>query len=161
MLTATIGPRPFSTGFQIRIDSGTFKTEDVSPRPFFSETHLLDSSGNQIARMWAESLTSNISNIIITGGGFYQFAPDPASSPGWNRESWTCKGEGRSLLIAQNNRRLFIVSEEETEIATSSKTGYLDDYTITVQRDSDLKLLICISVLLIRSQQSSDSFSLL
>lgn len=161
MLTATIGSRAFSTGFVIRTNSGIFKTEDVSPAPFSSETHLLDPSGNQIARMQAESLMSDVCNIIITGGGFYQFARDPASSRGWNRENWVCKGEGRILLISQKNSRDFIVSDEKGEIATYSKAGILDDYTMTFNSDSDLKLLICISVQLIRSQQSSDSFSLL
>ena len=156
MLTATIGSRAFSTGFEIRTDAGIFKTEDVSPAPFSSETHLLDPSGNQIARMSAESLLSDVSNIIITGGGLYQFAPDPASTRRWSRENWTCTGEGRILLISQKNRRLFIISENEGEIATCSKTGYLDDYTLTIQNDSDLKLLICIAVLMARSAQSSD-----
>ena len=60
MLTATIGSRAFSTGFEIRTDSGIFKTEEVSPAPFSSETHLLDPSGNQIARMQPESLLTSV-----------------------------------------------------------------------------------------------------
>ena len=160
MLTAALGSRDFSSALEIRTAAGTFKVEEVLVSPFCSETHLLDPSGNQVARMQAETCLSNVCNIIITGGGSFQLRDDPDSSRSWIRrlirENSLCTGEGRTLHISQKNSRTFIVSDDTGEIATCSKPGYFDDYTVTVQNDSDLKLIICIFVSLCRDQLSTD-----
>ena len=160
MLTATLGSRAFSSAIEIRTASGTFKAENVSLSPFSSETRVLDSSGYQVARMQAESYLSSVWTIVITGGGFYQLKDRPDSSRrwfrGWNRGNWICTGEGRTLHISQEDSRTFIVSDDTGEIASCSKSGYLEDYTLAVHNDSDLKLMICIFVWLYRDQLSGD-----
>ena len=160
MLTATVTSRAFSSGLEIRTPEATFKTKDVSLSPLSSETRILDSLDNQVARVQAEGFLSDTTDIIITGAGFYQFGSDLKASTGWNHENWICKGEGRTLNISQQNSRSFIVCDDSGEIATCLKPSILNDYTITVRHDSDLKLTICIFVALFRSQQSSDAFLL-
>ena len=108
---------------------------------------MLDHTGNQVARLGLESLLSSVYNIIITGGGFYQFGRD-----GKLKRTWTCKGEERLLCLSEPSRRRFFISEGTQEIAEFSKAWYASDYVVSVSNNADLKLMICIVIALNESE---------
>jgi hypothetical protein len=110
----------FSNGFDI-----TTPVENLSTkRSPFGETLVLNASGTQIARLGIESFFSSAYNIIISGGGFYQFDRDKNS-----RRTWTCKGEGRLLHLSEHRKRRFEIADESQRIAECSK-----DWVPTITR---------------------------
>ncbi len=107
------------------------------------EIHILNASDSQIARLGLESFFSSVYNVIITGGGFYQFGRDKSSS-----RTWTCTGEGKLFRVSERSNRRFFVSEETQQIAECSKSRFFNDYEIKVFDDADLKLVMCIFIAL-------------
>jgi uncharacterized protein YxjI len=137
----------FSNGFDI-----TTPVENLSTkRSPFGETLVLNASGTQIARVAKESLVSGAYNIIIAGGGFYQFDRDKES-----RRTWACKGEGRLLHLSEDSRRKFEIADGNQRIAECWKE-WGGNYSITLLDETELKLVICIVLALsLREDQSSD-----
>ena len=86
-------------------------------------------------------------NIIISGGGFYQFGRDKSSS-----RTWFCRGEGRSYQVSEDSRRRFEIADETEKIAEYSKALFTNDYAITVINEVELKLVICIVIALSLSE---------
>lgn len=150
MLNVLISSRVFSAGYDISTPVGIFSAKRV----FLSSTEeilISDISGNQIARLGVESFFSRVYNIIISGGGFYQFDRDVKA-----RRTWTCKGEGRLLSLSERSKRRFFISDGAQEIAEGKKAWYTRDYAIKVSSDADLRLVVCIFIALsLREHQSS------
>jgi len=90
-----------------------------------------------------ESVFSSIYNIILTGGGFYQFRRERISS-----QTWTCNGEGKLFRISEVSNRRFRVADEDLEIADGSKSLLSNDYEVRVFNDADLKLVMCVFIAL-------------
>lgn len=148
LLDATISSHFFSTGFDIRTPVGFFTAKKV-PLSLTGEHRMLDSSGNQIARLEAESFISTIYNIIITGGGFYQFRS------GADRRNWTCEGEGKLFCISEQAGRRIVLSEDAQKIAECSKSRFFNDYEIRIFNDADLKFAICVFIALSLAEHQS------
>lgn len=142
MLDIKISSRVFSSGFEIRTSAGIFSARKVPFSPT-GEVRILSAEGNQVARLEAASLLSSIYNVIITGGGFYQFGREGSSS-----RSWTCKGEDKLFRISEQIGRRFLVAEEAQEIAECSKSRFFNDYEVRVFKDGDLRLMMCIFIAL-------------
>ncbi len=137
-----IRSRAFSRGFDISTPVESFSAKRVPLSPT-AEILVSDNSGNQIARLELDSFLSSVYNIIIPGGGFYQFGRDNKS-----RRTWTCKGEGKLLRISERSRRRFFISDGAEEIADCSKAWFTNDYAIRVFNDADLRLVVCIIITL-------------
>ena len=151
MLDVAISSRAFTSGFDIKTPVGIFSAEKVRLSPT-GEIRILDSSASQIARIEAESFFSSVYNIIITGGGFYQFGRDGDSS-----QAWVCKGEGKLFRVSLNKGWKFFISEEAQEIAECSRSRFFNDYEVRVFNDADLKVVMCIFIALSQLEyQSSD-----
>jgi uncharacterized protein YxjI len=146
MLEVRFSSRVFTSGFDISTPLGGFSTKGAPDFPI-GEILVLDHAGNQVARLGLESFLSSVYNIIITGGGFYQFGRD-----GNSKRTWTCKGEERLLCLSERNWRKFFISEGTQEIAEFSKAWYTSDYAVSVSNDADLKLVICIIIALNESE---------
>jgi uncharacterized protein YxjI len=142
LLDATITSRTFSTGFDIRTPIGIFTAKKVPLSPT-GEVRILDPSGNQAARLETESFFSSVYNIIIRGGGFYQFGCSEDSN-----QKWTCKGEGKLFCISEKPNRKFDFSEDAQKIAECSKSRFSTDYKVKVFNDADLKLVMCVFIAL-------------
>jgi len=142
VLNVRISSRVFSRGFEIGtpVESLSARRVPLSPP---GEILISNPSGNQIARLELESFLSSVYNIIISGGGFYQFGHDDKS-----RRTWTCKGEGKLFCIEERGKRSFVVSDGDEEIADCSKDWLANDYAIRVFNDADLKLVVCIFIAL-------------
>jgi len=149
MLNVLISSRFFSDGFDIGTPVGEFSTN----RRFRSDECLIfNPSGNQIARVWPGSHASRVYNIIITGGGFYEFGRDKKS-----RRAWICKGEGKLFSMSKQRKRRFILSDGTQQIAECKKAWWTGDYAITVFDDADLKLVVCIFIAMhLNEHQGSD-----
>ena len=141
MLDVAISSRAFSSGFEIRTPAGIFSARKVPLSPT-GEIRIVDAAGSQVARLEAASLFSCTYNIIVTGGGFYQFGRGSSS------RSWTCKGEEKLFSIAEQSDRKFLVTEESREIAECSKSRFFNDYEAKVFNDADLKLVMCVFIAL-------------
>ena len=137
MVDATISSRAFSSGFDIKTSVGNYSAKKVALSPT-GEFHILDSSGNQIARLEFESFFSNIYNVIINGGGFFQFERD-----GDARRAWTINGEGKLLRISERSRRKFLLSDGSQEIAECSKSRFFCEYQVRVFNEPDLRIVLC------------------
>ena len=111
------------------------------------EILILNDSGDQVARLGLESLLRSVYNIIMRGGGFYQFGRD-----GNSERAWICKGEGKLLCISERSWRKFSISDGAEETASFSKDWLVNDYAVKVFNDSDLKLVICIVIALNESE---------
>jgi hypothetical protein len=142
LLDISISSREFSSGFDIKAPVGVFSARRV-PLSLSGETRILDASANQIARLEFESFFSGVYNVIITGGGFYQFGRDRSSI-----RTWTCKGEGKLFRVSERSNRRFLLSEENQEIAECSKSRFFNDYEVRVFNDADLKLAMCVFIAL-------------
>jgi hypothetical protein len=142
VLNVRICSRVFSRGFDIGtpVESLFARRVPLSPT---GEILISNPSGNQIARLELESFLSSVYNIIISGGGFYQFGRDDKS-----RRTWTCKGEEKLLRISERNKRRYFISDGAEEIADGSKAWLANDYAIRVRKDADLKLVVCIFIAL-------------
>jgi hypothetical protein len=148
-MNVRISSRVFSKGFDISTPAETLSAKKVALSPL-GEIHLLNASGTQIARLELESFLSNVYNIVISGGGFYQFGRDESS-----RRDWFCRGEGRTLQISEKRRR-FVIMDEARKIAECSKARFTNDYAITAFDEAELKLVICIFLALcLREHQST------
>jgi hypothetical protein len=135
---------------EIKTPLGIFSAKRVPLSPI-GEILILNSSDGQIARLERESFFSNVYNVIISGGGFYQFARDKTSS-----RTWTCKGEGKLFRVSEVSSRKFLFSEDARQVAECSKSRFLNDYEIRVFNDADLKLVICVFIALsVLEHQSS------
>jgi uncharacterized protein YxjI len=151
MLNIRISRHLFSSGFDISIPPENYSAKRVSLFPT-GEILISNFSEKQIARVGRESFLSNVYNIIITGGGFYQFDRDNVT-----RKTWTCKGEGKLLCISERSRRRFSISEEDQVVAECSKAWFTNDYAIRVFNDAEWKLVVCIFIALsVREHESGD-----
>ena len=142
VLDVAISSRAFSSGFEIKTSVGIFSARKIPLSPT-AEVRIINAEGSQVARLEVASLFSSIYNVIITGGGFYQFGRDGSSS-----RSWTCKGEAKLFRISEQSSRRFLVVEEALEIAECSKSRFFNDYKIRVFNDADLKLMMCVFIAL-------------
>jgi hypothetical protein len=142
VLGFTISSRIFSSGFEIRTSAGIFSARRVPLSPT-GQVRILDAEGSQVARLEAANLSSSIYNVIITGGGFYQFGRDGSSS-----QSWICMGEEKLFRISAQSTRRFLVAEGAQEIAECSKSRFFNDYEVRVFNDADLKLIVCVFIAL-------------
>lgn len=142
MLDVAISSRVFFSGFDIKTPVGIFSAKKVPLSPT-GEIRILDASASQIARLELESFFSSVYSVIITGGGFYQFGRDGSSS-----RIWTCKGEGKLFRVSEESNRRFLISEDAQEIAECSKSRFSNDYEVKVFNDADLKLVICVFIVL-------------
>jgi hypothetical protein len=142
VLDLAISSRVFSSGFDIKTPLGIFSANKV-PLSLTSEIRILNASASQIARLEVESFFSSVYNILISGGGFYQFARDRSAS-----RTWTCKGEGKLFRVSEKSSRRFLLSEEAQEFAECSKSRFFNDYEIRVYNDADLKLVMCVFIAL-------------
>lgn len=142
MLDITISSRVFSSGFEIRTSAGIFSARKVPLSPT-GEVRILNAEGSQVARLEVASFFGSIYNLIITGGGFYQFGRDPGSS-----RSWTCKGEENLFRISAQSSLRFLVAEGAQEVAECSKSRFFNDYEVRVFNDADLKLIVCVFIAL-------------
>jgi hypothetical protein len=147
-----IGSRAFSNGFDITTPAETFTAKE-SP---LEGILLYNPVGTQIARVAARSFFGSEWNIVISGGGGYQFC----------RESFfatnlICKGEGRTIGIhIENvhwfgNAHRFEISEGVQTIAECSRAAFSNDYDVSLVEESDFKLVVCIVLALTMSEQSS------
>lgn len=151
MLDLAISSRVFSSGFDIKTPMGVFSAKKVPLSPT-GEIRILNPSASQIARLEVESLFSSVYNVIISGGGFYQFARDRSSS-----RTWTCKGGGKLFRVSEKSSRRFLLSDETREIAEGSKSHFLNEYEVRVFNDADLKFVICVFIALsLLEHQSTD-----
>jgi len=150
VLDFSISSRAFKSGFEIKTPIGNFSANKVRLSPT-GEFHIIDDSGNQIARLETEGFFSSVYNIIITGGGGYQFGRSADSS-----HQWACKGEGKLYRISEKEKRRFELSAE-TPIAECSKAPMFNDYQIRVFNDVDLKLAICVFIALSLLEYQSDA----
>ena len=151
MLDVRMSSRAFSRGFDITtpVESLSARRVPLSPT---GEILISNASGNLIARLELESFLSSVYNIIISGGGFYQFGHDDKS-----RRTWTCKGEGKLFCIEERGKRSFVVSDGDEEIADCSKDWLANDYAIRVFNDAEWKLVVCIFIALsVREHESGD-----
>jgi uncharacterized protein YxjI len=82
-------------------------------------------------------------NIIITGGGFYQFRYSADS-----KRKWTCEGEGKLFCISEYAKRKFDFSSDTQKIAECSKARFFNDYEIRIFSEADLKLAVCVFIAL-------------
>ena len=142
MLNVRISSRVFSKGFDISTPMGIFSAKRVALSPT-GEILISNPSGNQIARLELESFLSSVYNIIITGGGFYQFNRENKS-----RRNWICKGEGRLLRVSELSKRRFSISDGDLQIADCSKARFTNNYTIRILDDTELKVVVSIFVAL-------------
>ena len=142
MLELAISSRAFSSGFDIKTPLGLFSAKRVPLSPT-GEIQILTPSDSQIARLERESFFSGVYNVILSGGGFYQFARDKTSS-----RTWTCRGEGKLFLISETRSRKFLISENALDVAECTKSRFLNDYEIRVFNDADLNLVICVFIAL-------------
>lgn len=149
MLDVSNTSRAFTRGFDVRTSIGTFSAKKVRLSPK-GEFRIFNDSGDQIERMEYESFFCAVYNIIITGGGFYQFERSRDSS-----REWTCKGEGRLLRISEREKRKFDLFAE-AQIAECSKSRLFNHYEIRVFSDADLKLAICVFLALSLLEHQSD-----
>jgi hypothetical protein len=143
-----ISKRAFTRGFDIVTPMGTFATKGGD----FGETLVCNPSGAQVARLGLESRLSRKYNIIITGGGFYQFGRDKS-----RKRAWVCSGEGRSFRVSEGKKRTFDITEDTRTVAKCSKALFSNDYATTVDDESELKLVICIFLALSLSEHQSDA----
>lgn len=111
-----ISSRAFCSGFDIKTPVEIFSAEKVRLSPT-GEIRILNSSASQIARLETESF---FSSVIITGGGFYQFARGEGLS-----QTWVCKGEGKLFRVLEKNSRSFLISQEAQEIAEARNVACL------------------------------------
>ncbi|MBS1801956.1 MAG: hypothetical protein JST28_01245 [Acidobacteria bacterium] len=89
-------------------------------------------------------------DIIISGGGFYEFDRDRSS-----KRTWACKGEARLLHLSKPGRRRFEIVDESQIIAKFSKDWGFADYTILLLNETEWKLVVCIVLALSLSQSQS------
>jgi hypothetical protein len=151
VLDVAISSRAFSSGFDIKTPVGIFSAEKVWLSPT-GEIRILNSSAVQIARLETESFFSSDYNIIITGGGFYQFGRDGDSG-----KAWICQGEGKLFRVSQNKGYQFLISDEAQKIAECSRSRFLNDYEVRVFNEADLKVVTCIFIALsLLEYRSSD-----
>lgn len=148
-LDATISSRAFSSGFEIKTPGETFYAEKV-PLSLSGEVRILNGSGHQIARIESENCLSSVYNIIMTGGGFYQFARDGNSG-----RAWTCKGEGKLFSISEETSRNFLMCEQAQQIAEGLKSRFFRDYHVRVFNEGDWKLVMCAFVALSELEHQS------
>jgi hypothetical protein len=139
--------RVFPQGIEIHTPLGVFSTKRVPDLPT-EEILILNHSEDQVARLGLEpTIFSRVYNIVITGGGFYQFCRDGNSGRTWN-----CKGEERLLCLSERSWRKFSISEGAEEIAVFSKAWCASDYKVRVSNDTDWKLVTCIVIALNESE---------
>ncbi len=144
MLHLLISSRLFSSGFDISTPHGAFST---NKRFLSDECLIFDPSGNQIARVGPGSFVSSVYNIIITGGGFYEFGREKKG-----RRTWICKGEGKLFSMSEQSKRRFTLSDGTQQIAECKRAWWTGDYAINVLNDADLKLVVCIYIALSLSE---------
>jgi uncharacterized protein YxjI len=143
-----ISSRFFSNGYDVNTPSGNFSAA-LSP---FGEMLISNVSGTQIARITNVSLLSNAYDIIISGGGLYQFNRDRNS-----RRCWICTGEGRVLQLSRGKGQQFTITEGTETIAEGAKAWFSGNYAVNVLKEADFKLVICIFLALrMSTDQSSD-----
>jgi uncharacterized protein YxjI len=148
-----INSRAFSNGFDISTPAETLTTDNSS----FGELLIHNSVGTQIARVVQASLFSSENNIIISGGGGYQFRRHGTFTP-----NWKCEGEGRMLEIREivgrwfSARYRFAISDGAQAIAEFSRTLFSNRYEVNLLEEGDLKLVICMVIALSMSERSSD-----
>jgi hypothetical protein len=134
VLDLAISSRAFSSGLDIKTPLGIFSAKKVPLSPT-GEILILTSSAIPIARLERESFLSSVYNVIISGGGFYQFARDKSLS-----RTWTCNGEGKLFRVSEMSNRRFLFSERARDVAEFTKSSrFLNDYEIRVFNDEDLK----------------------
>lgn len=146
MSNVDIISRVFPRAFEVNTLLGIFSAKRVPEFPT-EEIHVFDPAGNQVARLGLESNLSSVYNIIVTGGGFYQFGRDRNSG-----RNWICKGVGRLLCLTERSWRKFIISDGADQIAEFSKHLLTNDYAAKIFNDADLKLVICIVLALNESE---------
>jgi len=149
VLDLSISSRAFTSGFDVKTPLGNYSANKVRLSPT-GEFRILDDSGNQIARLEKEGFFSSAYNIIITGGGGYQFERNADSN-----HEWACKGEGKLYRISEKEKRRFELSAE-TPIAECSKSRMFNDYQISLFDDVHLKLAICVFITLSLLEYQSD-----
>ena len=142
--------RVFENGFDI-----TTPTETLSAKRSFEETNISNSSGTHIARVGKESFFSSAYNIIISGGGFYQFKRDKCYK--MSKPTWECKGEGRSFHLYKRGWRRFEIADECQKIAEFRRAWFDSDYEISVVNEAELKLIICLVLALSESEYRSSA----
>ena len=139
--------------FSNRFDITTPEQNLFTKRSAFGEMLVLNASETQIARLEKDSVFSGTYNIIISGGGFYQFDRDNDSN-----RTWVCKGEGRLLHLSEHSGRRFEITDESQRIAECSKDWGGNDFAIALLNEGEMKLVICIVLALTLSEyQSADS----
>jgi uncharacterized protein YxjI len=141
-----INSRFFSKGYDLITPSGNFSAA-FSP---FGEMLVSNVSGTQIARITNVSLLSNAYDIIISGGGLYQFNRDRNL-----RGCWICTGEGRVLQLSRGKGQQFTIIEEAETIAEGAKAWLTGNYAVNVLKAADFKLVICIFIVLKMSNDQS------
>jgi len=142
VLNVEINSRVISSGFDIRTPFGAFsaKTPFLAPT---SETLVFDQQENQIARIGLESFASGNHSIVISGGGYYSFGRNEKA-----KRTWTCKGERRLLSISEGSKGRFSISDRDQEIAEAKKAWLTGDFAISVLKDADFRLVVCILIAL-------------
>jgi hypothetical protein len=148
MCDVLITSAAFSSRFEIKTPVGDFSTKKIP----LEGTCLFNSSGTQIARIQSEGFLGTTCNIVISGGGFYQFACEKTAI-----RAWTCQGEGKQFRIAEEAARRFIVSDETRQIAEGSKSRFFQDYRLRIFKDADLKLIVCMFVALKLQESAPES----
>jgi hypothetical protein len=151
LLRVRMSSRAFPSGFEIATPLGNFSAREQFLSPL-SEILIANSSGVGIARLRAESFLSSVCDIIISGGGFYQFGRDRKVA-----KSWVCKGEGRLLRLIEGKKRTFHLATDEAQaVAECVKDRFSNNYTVDICDQEDLKLVICIFIALSRSEHQND-----
>ena len=142
-----ISSRVFSNGFEITTPAEILSAK--KSHSSFREMHIFNASGTQIARLGQEqeSFFRTVYNIIISGGGFYQFGRDKSSS-----RIWSCRGDGKLYQVSEGSRRRFDIVNETEKVAEYSKALFANDYAITVINEAETKLVICIVIALSLSE---------
>ena len=122
------------------------------PLSLIDETHILDPSGEQIARLQRESFFSPAYLIVIGGGSLYRLKRQMIFG-----SSWTCDGEGRFLRVSKHGGQTYQLSEGAEDIAQWSKPHVFGRYSLRAFGEPDLKLVFCIFVAVRINEGSSSS----
>jgi hypothetical protein len=133
----TIQQRFISNGYEIIAAGETFNAKNIYLSST-GEVQLNNGHGTQVARIELESFFSSIYNIIISGGGFYQFSLDSET-----KHAWICKGEGEVYRIVDHGKRNFSVDHNDGQIASFSKSLFDNHYCVHVKDETNLKLVLC------------------
>jgi uncharacterized protein YxjI len=149
MLEIAITSHAFSSGFDIETPLGSYsaKRKLLSAK---SETSIQDAARSPVARIEKESFLSNVTNVFIAGGPQYQL-----SRQGFFGCNWTCAGEGRTLQITSRSSRNFQVMEHNTVVAECKRDWFSGHSSIRVEKDSDFKLMMCLSLFMVIEQADS------